>query len=92
VGFQLHTSAALYSENEGTVPLKLDTGWVPGPVWAFWIRENSLNLRGIERRFFCLAACGLITIPTDISWLLRNKVVTCQLLSVTINCSFYISI
>ena len=59
-------------------------------MWAFWRRENPLNLRGIEQRFFCLAACGLITTPTDISWLLRNVVVTCHLLSVTINCRFVV--
>ena len=59
-------------------------------MWAFWRRENPLNLRGIEQRFFCLAACGLITTPTYISWLLRNTIVTCRLLSVTVGCGFVV--
>jgi hypothetical protein len=51
VSDQRHTTAALYPRGEDRpVPIVLEAGWAPGPVWAQRLEENLLHLPGIESR------------------------------------------
>ena len=38
---QLHGLTALYPGTAVLVPTEYKVGWVPQPVWMFWIRNNS---------------------------------------------------
>jgi hypothetical protein len=47
------TPRPLYPPGKNPVSLiEYETGWVPGPAWKFWKREESLvPLLGIEQGF-----------------------------------------
>jgi hypothetical protein len=46
---QFHGPAALTPEKElPPLPVGLEAGWAPEPVWMLWNTEKSLDLQGIE--------------------------------------------
>jgi hypothetical protein len=45
VNGQLHASAALPLVKEPPLPIGLEAGWTPEPVWTTWRRENSWPYR-----------------------------------------------
>jgi hypothetical protein len=42
---QFHAPAALSPEKERPVPIGLEVGWTPEPVWTTWRRENAWPYR-----------------------------------------------
>jgi hypothetical protein len=46
---QHHAPAALPTERNA-VPIQLDAGWAPGPIWTFWRREKSASVEEVRNR------------------------------------------
>lgn len=59
----------LYSQEITPIPNELKAGWIPQPVWTFWVREKihaSVGIRTPNR-----ATCNLVTVQTMLSQFCR---------------------
>ena len=55
-------SCPLYPQEVTLIPNELEAGWIPEPVWTFWVREKihaSVGIRNRNRR-----TCNLVTVQT----------------------------
>jgi hypothetical protein len=68
----MEVSVQLYVPGKSGVPFEYVTGWASESVWALW-RKDLLPLPGSESRFLCRSCSSLVTIPTEISWLLAFR-------------------
>jgi hypothetical protein len=50
VSDQLDAPAALSAGKVSPVPVGLEAGWAPEPVWTLWSKEKNLPLQRIELR------------------------------------------
>jgi hypothetical protein len=69
---QLHAPAALYPGKEPPVPICLETGHAPEPVWTRWQKKVSTP---VENRNFGRPTRSLATVLTQLTrlYLLVNR-------------------
>jgi len=48
----------------------LEAGFTPQPLWTLWKRTKSFVPMGINIQFLVCPARSLVTIPTDLFWLI----------------------